>query len=333
MPTFVFTSPDGKEYEVEGPEGSTQQQAWQQLQKQLRESKPAETTKPPAENRAYTFGRGVVQGALYDPVEGIGQLIEHAANIKLPVPQTVRKWLRDVRDETERTGTGTAGRLTGAVGSLFAAPEIAGLARAAQLARAARAMTPAQQAARIRQIGTPAASQLFSARAQALGKPVMSLTNEERSAALLGHPPPGAARAALSFPARAATGAAVAAAEPVEGSPEDYLQQKGYQALAGGTLGGLAGSALAQRAGAVRPLHWHWHYPFSGYGLYHLAGPWGLGAGAGTLATLAALARGGGARSVAALGGGAGEAVGQVGAEAPRERQEEQNGQDQEAVQ
>ena len=35
MPTFVFTSPDGKKYSVNGPEGATEQQAWQILQGQL----------------------------------------------------------------------------------------------------------------------------------------------------------------------------------------------------------------------------------------------------------------------------------------------------------
>ena len=43
MATFEFTSPDGKTYEVEGPEGSTKEQAFQQLQKQLSSSTGGET--------------------------------------------------------------------------------------------------------------------------------------------------------------------------------------------------------------------------------------------------------------------------------------------------
>lgn len=43
MPTFIFTSPDGQEYHVDGPDGATQEQAWEQLQKQL-----GTTTKKPA---------------------------------------------------------------------------------------------------------------------------------------------------------------------------------------------------------------------------------------------------------------------------------------------
>lgn len=40
MPTFVFKSPEGKEYEITGPDGSTSEQAWEILQKQLGTQKP-----------------------------------------------------------------------------------------------------------------------------------------------------------------------------------------------------------------------------------------------------------------------------------------------------
>lgn len=40
MPTFVFKSPEGKEYEVSGPEGATEAQAFQILQKQLGQEIP-----------------------------------------------------------------------------------------------------------------------------------------------------------------------------------------------------------------------------------------------------------------------------------------------------
>lgn len=47
MPTFEFTSPDGKTYEVEGPEGATEEQAFQMLQTELGETaKPAEPAAP-----------------------------------------------------------------------------------------------------------------------------------------------------------------------------------------------------------------------------------------------------------------------------------------------
>lgn len=47
MPTFEFTSPDGKTYEVEGPEGATEEQAFQMLQTELGQTaKPAEPAAP-----------------------------------------------------------------------------------------------------------------------------------------------------------------------------------------------------------------------------------------------------------------------------------------------
>lgn len=41
MPTFELTAPDGKTYEVEGPEGATKEQAFQKLQQQLKSAPPA----------------------------------------------------------------------------------------------------------------------------------------------------------------------------------------------------------------------------------------------------------------------------------------------------
>ena len=45
MPIYVFKSPEGKEYEVEGPEGSTHAQAWEMLQKQLGTQTPTQPSK------------------------------------------------------------------------------------------------------------------------------------------------------------------------------------------------------------------------------------------------------------------------------------------------
>lgn len=45
MPSFEFTSPDGKKYTVDGPEGATQEQAFAILQKQLASPKNPETGK------------------------------------------------------------------------------------------------------------------------------------------------------------------------------------------------------------------------------------------------------------------------------------------------
>src|SRR5690349_3483845 len=41
MPTFTFTSPEGKQYTVNGPEGATKEQAFAILQQQLGMSAPS----------------------------------------------------------------------------------------------------------------------------------------------------------------------------------------------------------------------------------------------------------------------------------------------------
>jgi hypothetical protein len=48
MPTFDFTSPEGKTYSIDGPEGSTKEQAFQMLQTHLGGAKPATAQKEPS---------------------------------------------------------------------------------------------------------------------------------------------------------------------------------------------------------------------------------------------------------------------------------------------
>jgi hypothetical protein len=48
MPTFEFKSPEGKTYQVQGPEGATQEQAWSILQQQLKTQQPAYAQIPPS---------------------------------------------------------------------------------------------------------------------------------------------------------------------------------------------------------------------------------------------------------------------------------------------
>ena len=47
MPTFTFTSPEGKSYDIAGPEGSTREQAFQQLQSHLKSAKPETKVESP----------------------------------------------------------------------------------------------------------------------------------------------------------------------------------------------------------------------------------------------------------------------------------------------
>jgi hypothetical protein len=56
MPTFEFTAPDGKTYEVQGPDGATQEQAFSMLQSQIAGGSPPATKEPSA---AFSAGRAL----------------------------------------------------------------------------------------------------------------------------------------------------------------------------------------------------------------------------------------------------------------------------------
>ena len=68
MPSFTFTSPEGKSYTVNGPEGSSQEQAWAILQQQIGYTQPPEEKPKKPEERTWgeaakDVSAGVVQGA------------------------------------------------------------------------------------------------------------------------------------------------------------------------------------------------------------------------------------------------------------------------------
>ena len=65
MPTFDFTSPEGKTYSVEGPEGATQAEAFAILQTQIGAPKPAETSPSSSIGGvAKSLGTGLAEGAI-----------------------------------------------------------------------------------------------------------------------------------------------------------------------------------------------------------------------------------------------------------------------------
>lgn len=78
---------------------------------------------------ARTIAGGALQGAVFDPVEGIGQLIEHATGHNVPIPQAVRDWFDDYQKKYTSTPAGQGGRIAGAIGSAFipAAAAVKGL--------------------------------------------------------------------------------------------------------------------------------------------------------------------------------------------------------------
>lgn len=66
MPTFDFTSPEGKTYSVEGPEGATQAQAFEILQQQLSAAKPppSESGGPSLTGVGKSLGAGLAEGVI-----------------------------------------------------------------------------------------------------------------------------------------------------------------------------------------------------------------------------------------------------------------------------
>ena len=86
MPTFEFTSPEGKTYEVQGPEGATKAQAFEILQQRLGGEKPSGPAAPQS-----TFGRNIGLGtrdvltglgsAVQSPFEAVGGFAKGAAEL------------------------------------------------------------------------------------------------------------------------------------------------------------------------------------------------------------------------------------------------------------
>lgn len=106
MPTFIFTSPEGKEYEVDGPDGATEAQAFQVLQQQLgggamaQERRPAgksweEIAKINAKDAPQSLGRTIIDqglqgiplvGSYTDEVtSGLGGLMASAVTGESPL--------------------------------------------------------------------------------------------------------------------------------------------------------------------------------------------------------------------------------------------------------
>ena len=88
---------------------------------------------------ASEFVGGTPQAAL-DPLEGIGQLIEHVTGLRL-APQAIRDKLKSYRSSVEASNAGSAGRTAATVGSLFipVGGEVTAITKAADAARASKA--------------------------------------------------------------------------------------------------------------------------------------------------------------------------------------------------
>jgi hypothetical protein len=77
MPQFVFTSPDGKKYVINGPEGSTPDQAWGYLQQQIgTQEQPKETPGVISQilGAPKEVAKGFIRGLTVDPLSGASSL-------------------------------------------------------------------------------------------------------------------------------------------------------------------------------------------------------------------------------------------------------------------
>lgn len=163
------------------------------------------------------FRGGMVQGAVFDPITGINQLMEHASSNKIGLPDSVKKWLEDYKEkytpESEDTfGAGNAGRVAGTIGSMFipGGPIAKGISK---LPDAATALSLPRTSTALSRIG--------QAVPQAL-KGSGYLTPSQK--AIRG----------------AGIGATGSVMQPTD-EDGDFSRKKGLQALAGAASGGLAG--------------------------------------------------------------------------------------------
>lgn len=302
----IVSMPDGTR--VEFPDDMSREQIRAMILKKFPEADPeiGGTTKQ--------IARGAAQGAVLDPIEGIGQIIEHATGKKIPIPQSVRNWFDKVRENTEATGTGTASRIGGAIASFLVAPEAALGARAASIGYRASRMKGPELVAYAQKLGRPEATSRISAYAGKLGKTPNRLTNDEVAEALLTRVPSAPATGAARFGRQAGLGAVAGAVQPVTDTGEEgsFATEKGLQALAGGVLGGAAGLPIGQLALKHLGRHRYHYSPWTAAAMLHNPAH-----GIPALGTLGALAaqyglEKAGPRVAAPLGAAGGQAVDQI---------------------
>lgn len=165
MPKFVVTAPDGKEYEVDAPEGATEQQVLEYVQSNYRsantpaaETAPARGVGEQLARQAGLAARGVVSG-LSAPVNMVADFAAGAYNLgagllgsssRLPyMSQAQQQGLTQMGLPTPETGVERAAQagmqgLTGTAGMARVAPAVIGQNLAAQLPAAAAGSAAAQ---------------------------------------------------------------------------------------------------------------------------------------------------------------------------------------------
>ena len=124
MPKFEFTSPEGKSFEMEGPEGSTKEQAFQKF----KELKPELFAAPPKKEQPSTFGDVLTgaKAAIMEPVYGLGEFVP--GEIGKKSAQAAKDLESEYERATERSPIATrAGYFPTAIATLFG-PGVAGKA-------------------------------------------------------------------------------------------------------------------------------------------------------------------------------------------------------------
>lgn len=139
MPTFIVTSPDGKEWEVDGPEGSTQEQAIEYIKGQWKPQAASAETYDPTEGMSGfdKFAAGMGK-SIVDTGRGIGQMFGMADQAEIDEARRLDEALMN-------TGAGLAGNVAGTIGMMLT-PGVAlkgasMLPNMGKLATAARAVT------------------------------------------------------------------------------------------------------------------------------------------------------------------------------------------------
>lgn len=176
----------------------------------------------PGNEGARQFGGGIIQGAVFDPVTGINQLIEHATSNKVGLPDSVKNWLENYKDKYTSGPAGQFGEGVGTVGSAFIPGGL--IAKGvSKLPAAVSALSLPRTAGALSRVGSKLPS-------------------------LPGRTAP------LSASQRALTGAGIGATgsvmQPVE-EGGDFSRKKGLEALAGSVGGGLAGPLAAPVTGGA----------------------------------------------------------------------------------
>ncbi|PIG30128.1 hypothetical protein CLU93_4463 [Janthinobacterium sp. 35] len=115
MPTFTFTGPDGKKYSVAGPEGATEQQAFQMLQTQLGTADSAPVSAPSKPAAAPPQAKplpaeGTLMGGAKAMTAGAGTSVGRLA---LGAQRLLGKWYGVLGDATSSSTPSMADLVTG----------------------------------------------------------------------------------------------------------------------------------------------------------------------------------------------------------------------------